>query len=135
MSGDYVDHDILRRTADSLIEDYKEEGETFTGEREDEFRAYLAGLVDADPPTNEQIWETVEVLMKTIEGRDRELALRAISVFIVQYISGCDHTPEAFQCVPTLLEVKSHIKAEHFREAREALMAFLNRARAVARSM
>jgi hypothetical protein len=135
MADDYVDQDILKMVADGLLDDYKEAGETFTPEREDEFRAFVAGLVNAEPPPNEQIWETVEVLLKTIDGRDRDLALRAASVFLLQFVSGVDHSPEAFQCLLTLNKVKDEVKAEHFREARELLMAFLNRARAVARSM
>jgi hypothetical protein len=134
MTDGYVDHEILQQTADNLIEAYKEAGETFTPEREDQLRGFVAGLVDAEPPENELIWETIEVLMKTIEAKDRELALRAVSVFMLQFISGVDHTQEAFQCVPMLFQVKDAIKAQEFPRAGELLMAFLNRARALTRS-
>ncbi len=135
MGKDYVDHELLRQTAAGIVEDYKKMGTAFTPEEEARLLRFITGLVDAAPPTDEQVWETIELLRNAIEVRNRDNALQAVTLFMLQFISGCEHSQEAFQLLPMLTEVKEAIKAEHFREARELLMAFMTRAREVARSM
>lgn len=135
MTNDYMDDEILKQTADSIIEDCKQTGATVTPEQEAQFRKFVAGLVDIEPPTEEQIWQTIEALRRSIEGAEKEKALQAINMFMLQFISGCEHTPEAFQCVPMLYQVKEAIKTNRFHEAGEFLMAFLTKSREVAHSM
>jgi hypothetical protein len=135
MTNSYVDDEILKQAADSIIEDCKQTGETVTPEQEEQIRKFVAGLVDIEPPTDEQIWQTIEILRRAIEGADRESALRAVTTFILQFISGCEHSSAAFQCVPMLYQVKEAIKADRFHEAQEFLMAFLSKSREVARSL
>ena len=133
MTNSYVDDEILKQAADSIIEDYKQSGETVTPEQEVQIRNFVAGLVDVEPPTEDQLWQSIEILTRAIEVKDREKALRAVTFFMLQFISGCEHSPEAFQCVPMLYQVKEAIKADRFHEASEFMMAFLSKSREVAR--
>lgn len=135
MTKDYVDHEVLRQAAADIIEGYKEMGKSFSPEEEAQFADFITGLVDAAPPTDEQVWETIELLRNAIEVRNRDNALQAVTLFMLQFISGCEHSPEAFQLLPRLREVREAIRAEHFREARELLMTFMSKAQEVARSM
>lgn len=135
MTNSYVDDEILKQAADSIIEDYKQSGETVTPEQEAQIRKFVAGLVDVEPPTEDQLWQSIEILTRAIEVKDREKALRAATLFMLQFISGCEHSPEAFQCVPMLCQVKEAIKTDRFHEASELMMAFLSKSREVARSL
>jgi hypothetical protein len=135
MTNSYVDDDILKQAADSFTEDYKQSGEMVTPEQEAQIRKFVAGLVDVEPPTEEQLWQSIEILTRAIEVKDREKALRAVTFFMLQFISGCEHSPEAFQCVPMLYQVKEAIKTDRFHEASEFMMAFLSKSREVARSI
>ena len=72
MTNDYMDDEILKQTADSIIEDCKQTGATVTPEQEAQFRKFVAGLVDIEPPTEEQIWQTIEALRRSIEGAEKE---------------------------------------------------------------
>jgi hypothetical protein len=135
MTNDYVDDEILKQVADSIIEDCNQTGETVTPEQEAQIRKFVAGLVEVEPPTDEQIWQTIEILGRAIEGAEKEKALQAINMFVLQFISGCEHSPEAFQCVPILYQVKEAIKTDRFHQAREFMMTFLSKSREVARSI
>jgi len=137
MTNSYVDDEILKQAADSIIEDYKQSGETVTPEQEAQIREFVAGLVDIEPPTEEQLWQSIEILTRAIEGKEKEKekALRAVTFFMLQFISGCEHSPEAFQCVPMLYQVKEAIKTDRFHEASDFMMAFLSKSREVARSL
>ena len=135
MASGYVNDSILRETADSIIEDFRQTGETFTPEQEEQFRKFVAGLVDAEPPTEEDMWQTIEILRRTIEAKDKENALRAVTTFMLQFISGCEHSSGAFQCLPMLSQVRESIRAARFDEAADSLMAFLSKSREVARTI
>ena len=135
MTDSYVDDEILKQAADSIIEDFKQTGETVTPEQEAQIRKFVAGLVDIEPPTDEQMWQSIEILRMAIEGAEKEKALQAINMLVLQFISGCEHSPEAFQCVPILYQVKEAIKTDHFKQAREFVMTFLSKSREVARSI
>ena len=135
MTKNYVDDEILKQVADSIIEDFKETNETFTPEQEAQFRMFVTGLVDAEPPEGEDLWQTIEILRRAIEGKDKENARRAVTTFVLQFISGCDPSSGAFQLLPMLIQAREAIKADRFKEAREFLMDFLNKSREVARSM
>jgi hypothetical protein len=135
MSNTYVDDEILKQAADSIIEDFKQTGKTFTSEQEDQFRVFVAGLVDAEPPADEEVWQIIEILRRAIDGKVKEKALRAVTTFMLQFISGCEHSPAAFQCLPMLSQVREAVKADRFDEAGEFLMAFLSKSREIARSM
>jgi hypothetical protein len=135
MTNDYVDDEILKQVADSIIEDCNQTGETVTPEQEAQIRKFVAGLVEVEPPTDEQIWQTIEILGRAIEGAEKEKALQAINMFVLQFISGCEHSPEAFQCVPILYQVKEAIKTDRFHQAREFMMTFLSKSKEVARSI
>jgi hypothetical protein len=131
----HADEEILREVADSIIEDFKQADEKYTPEQEAKFRAFVAGLVDADPPENEDIWQTVEILKKTIEAKDKKNALGAVATFMLQFVSGCEPSSGAFQLLPMLIQVREAIKAEGFKNAEEVLMVFLRKSREIARSM
>ncbi len=135
MTNQYVDEEILKQVADSIIEDFKQANEKYTPEQEAQFRAFVAGLVDADPPEDEDIWQTVEILKKTIEAKDKTNALGAVTTFMLQFISGCEPSSGAFQLLPMLIRVREAINAEGFKNAGELLMAFLRKSREIARSM
>ena len=135
MTNQYVDEEILKQVADSIIEDFKQANEKYTPEQEAQFRAFVAGLVDADPPEDEDIWQTVEILKKTIEAKDKINALGAVTTFMLQFISGCEPSSGAFQLLPLLIQVREAIKVELFKDAGELLMAFLRKSREIARSM
>jgi hypothetical protein len=135
MTKSYADDEILKQVADSIIEDFKKTDETYTPEQEAQFRMFVTGLVDAEPPEGEDLWQTIEILRRAIEGKDKENARRAVTTFVLQFISGCEPSSGAFQLLPMLIQVREAIKADHFNEAREFLMDFLNKSREVARSM
>jgi len=135
MTKDYADDEILKQVADSIIEDFKKTDETFTPEQKAQFRMFVAGLVDAEPPEGEDLWQTIEILRRAIEGKDKENARRAATTFMLQFISGCEPTSGAFQLLPMLIQARDAIKADRFNEARDLLMDFLNKSREVARSM
>jgi hypothetical protein len=131
----YVDDEILKQVADSIIEDFKETDETFTPEQETQFRVFVAGLVDAEPPEDEDLWQTIEILRRAIEGKDKENALRAVTTFMLQFISGCEPSSGALKLLPMFIQTREAIKANRFNEAKDLLMDFLNKSREVARSM
>jgi hypothetical protein len=135
MTNQYVDKEILKQVADSIIEDFKQADEKYTPEQEAQFRAFVAGLVDAEPPEDEDIWQTIEILKKTIEAKDKINALGAVTTFMLQFISGCEPSSGAFQLLPMLIQVREAIKVELFKDAGELLMAFLRKSREIARSM
>ncbi len=135
MTNQYVDKEILKQVADSIIEDFKQADEKYTHEQEAQFRAFVAGLVDAEPPEDEDIWQTIEILKKTIEAKDKINALGAVTTFMLQFISGCEPSSGAFQLLPMLIQVREAIKVELFKDAGELLMAFLRKSREIARSM
>ncbi|MGD9578635.1 MAG: hypothetical protein AB7Y74_10320 [Syntrophorhabdus sp.] len=135
MTNQYVDKEILKQVADSIIEDFKQADEKYTPEQEAQFRAFVAGLVDAEPPEDEDIWQTIEILKKTIEAKDKINALGAVTTFMLQFISGCEPSSGAFQLLPLLIQVREAIKVELFKDAGELLMAFLRKSREIARSM
>jgi len=121
--------------ADSIIEDFKQAGEKYTPEQEAQFRSFVAGLVDAEPPEDEDIWQTVEILKRTIEAKDKTNALGSVTTFMLQFISGCEPSSGALQLLPMLIQIRDAIKAERFKDAGELLMAFLRKSREIARSM
>jgi hypothetical protein len=131
----YLDDEILKQVADSIIEDFKNTDETFTPEQEARFRVFVAGLVDAEPPEDEDLWQAIEILRRTIEDKDKENALRAATTFMLQFISGCEPSSGALQLLPMLIRAREAIKDDRFNEARDLLMDFLNKSREVARSM
>ncbi len=135
MTNQYVDKEILKQVADSIIEDFKQADEKYTPEQEAQFRAFVAGLVDAEPPEDEDIWQTIEILKKTIEAKDKINALGAVTTFMLQFISGCEPSSGAFQLLPMLIRVREAINVEVFKDAGELLMAFLRKSREIARSM
>lgn len=90
MTKEYADDEILKRVADSIIEDFKKADETYTPEQEAQFRMFVAGLVDAEPPEDDDLWQTIEILRRAIEGKDKENARRAVTTFMLQFISGCE---------------------------------------------
>ncbi len=135
MTKGYVDDEVLKQAADSIIEDYKRTGNPLGPEQEAQVRAFVAGLVEAEPPTDEQIWETIEIVMAAIGAQAKEKALRAIAILMLQFISGCDHTEGAFQCIPILNHAKEAVQADRFPQAREFMMAFLTKCREAAGSM
>ncbi len=135
MTNQYVDKEILKQVADSIIEDFKQADEKYTPEQEAQFRAFVAGLVDAEPPEDEDIWQTIEILKKTIEAKDKINALGAVTTFMLQFISGCEPSSGAFQLLPMLIQVREAVKVELFKDAGELLMAFLRKSREIARSM
>lgn len=135
MTHQYVDEEILKQVADSIIEDFKRTDEKYTPEQEAQFRAFVAGLVDAEPPEEEDIWQTVEILKRTIEAKDGANALGAVTTFMLQFISGCEPSSGAFQLLPMLIQIRDDIKAERFKDAGGLLMAFLRKSREIARSM
>jgi len=135
MTNQYVDEEILKQVADSIIEDFKQADEKYTPEQEAQFRAFVAGLVDAEPPEDEDIWQTIEILKKTIEAKDKTNALGAVTTFMLQFISGCEPSSGAFQILPMLIQVREAIKVERFKDAGELLMAFLRKSREIASSM
>jgi len=135
MTNQYVDKEILKQVADSIIEDFKQADEKYTPEQEAQFRAFVAGLVDAEPPEDEDIWQTIEILKKTIEAKDKINALGAVTTFMLQFISGCEPSSGAFQLLPILIQVREAVKVELFKDAGELLMAFLRKSREIARSM
>lgn len=135
MTNQYVDEEILKQVADSIIEDFKQADEKYTAEQEAQFRAFVAGLVDAEPPEDEDIWQTIEILKKTIEAKDKTNALGAVTTLMLQFISGCEPSSGAFKLLPMLIQVREAIKVERFKDAGELLMAFLRKNREIARSM
>ncbi len=116
-------------------QDFKQADEKYTPEQEAQFRAFVAGLVDAEFPEDEDIWQTIEILKKTIEAKDKINALGAVTTFMLQFISGCEPSSGAFQLLPMLIQVREAIKVELFKDAGELLMAFLRKSREIARSM
>ncbi len=98
MTNQYVDKEILKQVADSIIEDFKQADEKYTPEQEAQFRAFVAGLVDAEPPEDEDIWQTIEILKKTIEAKDKINALGAVTTFMLQFISGCEPSSGHSNC-------------------------------------
>jgi hypothetical protein len=130
-----VDDEILKQVADSIIEDFKKTDETYTPEQKAQFRMFVTGLVDAEPLEGEDLWQTIEILRRAIEGKDKENALRAATTFMLQFISGCEPSSGALQLLPMLIQTREAIKADRFNEARNLLMDFLNKSREVARSM
>lgn len=135
MTNQDRDEEILKQVADSIIEDFKQAGEKYTPEQEAQFRAFVAGLVDAEPPEDEDIWQTVEILKRTIEVKDKTNALGSVTTFMLQFISGCEPSSGALQLLPMLIQIRDAIKAERFKDAGELLMAFLRKSREIARSM
>lgn len=105
MTNNYADDEILKQVADSIIEDFKKTDETFTPEQEAQFRAFVAGLVDAEPPADEDIWQTIEILRRAIVAKDKENALRAVTTFTLQFISGCEPSSGAFKLLPMLSSI------------------------------
>jgi hypothetical protein len=135
MTNGRKEDEILRQVADSIVEDFKKEGEEYTPQQEAEFRAFVAGLVNAVPPEEEDIWQTIEILKKTIEIKDKKNALGAVTTFMLQFISGCESTSGALGLLPLLVETREAIKADRFDEASELLMTFLRQSRELVRSM
>ncbi len=135
MMNKYSDHEILKQVADNIIEDFRQADEKFTSEQEDQFRAFVAGLIDAVPPEDEDIWQTIEILRRTIEAKEKKNALGAATTFMLQFISACEPSSGALQLLPMLIQVREAIKVDRFKDAGELLMTFLSKSREVARSM
>ena len=135
MMNKYSDHEILKQVADNIIEDFRQADEKFTSEQEDQFRAFVAGLIDAVPPEDEDIWQTIEILRRTIEAKEKKNALGAATTFVLQFISACEPSSGALQLLPMLIQAREAIKADRFKDAGELLMTFLSKSREVARSM
>jgi hypothetical protein len=135
MADSLTNDEILKQAGDSILEDYKQMGKTYTPEQEDQFNKFIAGLVDAEPPTSEQIWQTMEIVMEAIRAKNKEKSLETIIIFILEFISACDQSSGAFQYVPMLIQAKDAIKAGLFAQAGELMVAFLTKCREAARSM
>ena len=135
MTNEYSDDEILKQVADNIIDDFRQADEKFTSEQEVQFSAFVAGLINAVPPEHEDIWQTIEILRRTIEAKEKKNALGAATTFMLQFISGCEPSSGAFQLLPMLIHAREAIKTDRFNEAREFLMDFLNKSREVARSM
>lgn len=127
--------EILKRAADSILEDNRQMGKVFTPEQEAQFKTFVAGLVDTEPPTAEHIWQTVEIVMEAIRAKHKERAVQAINGFMLEFISGCDQSSGAFQYLPLLNQAKDAIKASRFDQGGEFLMTFLTNCREAARSL
>ena len=59
MTNEYSDDEILKQVADNIIDDFRQADEKFTSEQEVQFRAFVAGLINAVPPEHEDIWQTI----------------------------------------------------------------------------
>jgi hypothetical protein len=135
MVNKYSDDEILKQVADNIIEDFRQSDEKFTSEQEVQFREFVTGLIDAVPPEDEDIWQTIEILRRSIEAKEKNNALGAATTFMLQFISGCEPSSGALQLLPMLIQVREAIKADRFKDAGELLMTFLSKSREVTRSM
>ena len=135
MTNKYSDDEILKQVADNIIEDFRQADEKFTSEQEVQFRAFVAGLINAVPPEHEDIWQTIEILRRTIEAKEKKNALGAATTFMLQFMSGCEPSSGALQLLPMLIQVREAIKTDRFKDAGELLMTFLSKSREVALSM
>lgn len=135
MMNKYLDDEILKQVADNIIEDFRQADEKFTTEQEVQFRVFVTGLIDADPPEHEDIWQTIEILRRTIDAKEKKNALGAATTFMLQFISACEPSSGALQLLPILIKVRESIKADRFKDAGELLMTFLSKSKEVALSM
>jgi hypothetical protein len=126
---------ILKEAADSILEDYRQMGNPLTLEQEARFNQFVAGLIDAEPPTAEQIWQTMEIAVEAIRAKHKEKALEAINMFMLEFISGVEQSSGAFQYLPMLNQAKESVKTGRFDNAGEMMVTFLSKCREAARSM
>lgn len=88
MTSSQENDEIMRQAAKDVVEDCKELGDSFTPEQEAQFIEYVEGLVNTEPPTGEQIWQTMEIAREAIKANHKEKSLRAINLFILSLSRG-----------------------------------------------
>lgn len=135
MTSSQENDQIMRQAAKDVVEDCKELGDSFTPEQEAQFIQYVEGLVNTEPPTGEQIWQTMEIAREAIKANHKEKSLRAINLFILEFISGCEQSSGAIGYLPILKEAKDAIKAGRFDQAGDFIVAFLAKCREAVRMM
>lgn len=126
---------IVEQTAKDVVEDCKQLGDKFAPEEEAQFIQYVQGLVNAEPPTGEQMWQTMEIAREAIKANFKDKSLRAINLFILEFISGCDASSGALRYLSVLKEAKDAIKAGRFDQAGDFMATFLAKCREAARMM
>ncbi len=135
MTSHLSDEDVLKAAADSIIKEYRESGAPLTPEQEARFNQFVAGLLDAEPPTPEQIWQAMEVAVEAVRCQNREKSLEGINMFMLEFISGVERASGAFQYLSLLTQAKDAVKAGHFVRAGELLVEFLAKCREAAQGM
>lgn len=127
--------EIVKQAAKDVVEDCKQLGDKFTPEQEAQFIQYVEGLVNAEPPTGEQVWQTMEITREAIRANHKEKSLRAMNLFILEFISGCDQSSGALRYLPMLKEAKDAIRASRFDQAGDFIVTFLAKCREAMRAM
>lgn len=135
MTNDEEYNEILNQVAQGMIEEYRQMGNPLGPEQEAHFRRFVAGLVDSEPPREDQIWQTIEIAMEEIRNKQKDTALQAINYFTLQFIAACDQSSGAFRYVPMLGQAKEAVKASLFDQAEQHLMTFLIKCKEAARSL
>lgn len=135
MADNQTDDEILDQVAQGIIEEYIQMGNPLGPEQEAHFRQFVAGLVDSEPPGEEQIWHTIEIAMEEIRNKQKDRALQAINYLMLQFIAACDPALGALQYVPMLGQAKEAVKTGLFDQAGQCVMSFLVKCREAARSM
>jgi hypothetical protein len=135
MTDTRTTEDILNQAAQGIIDEYKQTGNPLAPEQEARFRQFVTGLVNSEPPTEEQVWSTIEVAMEEIRNKQKDRALQATNFLMLQFIAACDEASGAFQYVPILGQVKEALKTGLFDQAEQNLMTFLAKCREAAQAV
>lgn len=135
MTSNMSDDEILKNAVDSIIKEYRESGTVLTPEQEARFNRFVTGLLDAEPPAPEQIWQAMEAAVEAVRCQNKERSLEGINMFMLEFISGVDRASGAFQYLPLLTQAKGAVKAGHFVRAGELLVEFLAKCREAAQAM
>ena len=124
MTADRINDRLLVMAARSVVEQFKQQGKTFTKEQEDSFVQDLIGLTRMKPPTDSPIHDlvvTTEIVRDALIARDKDKGFEAITVLLLQWMQTFNYSEVAFKMMPLLGEIKDSILAEHFKEAQETL--------------
>ena len=135
MTSNMSDDEILRNAVDSIIKEYRESGTPLTPEQEARFNRFVTGLLDAEPPAPEQIWQAMEVAVEAVRCQNKERSLEGINMFMLEFISGVDRASGALQYLSMLTQAKDAVKTGHFVRAGELLVEFLAKCREAAQAM
>ena len=128
MTSDRLNDRLLIEAARSVVEQFKEQGKTFTTEREESLVQGLIRIARAKPYTDTPLHDlvvTLEIVRDALFTEDKDKGFEAITVFLLQFMQTFTCEEWTFEMLPILETIKDELLSEQLEDALVRIIALL----------